>query len=1226
MSQEPKPLELFGCDLDGVSLVEASAGTGKTWNICGLYLRLLLERGLEAQQILVVTFTNAATAELRERIRVRIGETLDHLRGRARATDPFVPRLLEAVEMNAGCTRGQMETRLEAALAHFDEAAIYTIHAFCQRALADTPLAAGLPFGLELIEDDAELRHEAVADFWRRRVAGAQEDPDLAAWLARAKDSPETWARLLKRLQAKPLSRAIWPDDLDAPVLALRPELDAAFAAAKDLWASQRTAAVQAIVDGLQSLNAGVYKAEGVEEGAQAWDAWFASSDPLQPDFEAGGKAKLFSSAHLESKTRKKRVTPRHPFFDAARAALDARTQTEARLERLRLCLLRGMTDEAGRQLRTRKRERRVVAFDDILYNAWDALCNGARPWLASALRKRYPAALIDEFQDTDPLQCAVFLAIYDAPGDAGGRGPLFLVGDPKQAIYSFRNADLHTYLQAKARARVHHTLAANQRSVNGLIEACNALFGANAGGFILPGVAYHPVTPGEKPRPAFVDDSEGTKRGAPLRLWRLPQVDGQYLSRDRAQELAAQATAGEISRLLGEGARGRIRIDGERLQACDIAVLVRSHRQGDRVKQALALLGIGSVELSQQSIFVSRDAEDLEQVLAAILEPAHGARLLAALSTELMGASAGEIEIIARDDAALAQWTTRFDELRKTWLGRGFGFMLRRWMGEASASRRLRAGADGERRLTTLLQLGELLHRASIAHPAPVALARWLATQRIEAAAGEEAQLRLESDRNLVQIVTIHKAKGLEYGIVFCPFLWDGYRAARGEPDAIEYHDEQGGGVIDFRPDAKQDGEVKRRRREESAAEDVRLAYVALTRAVHRCYLIAGCYLARSGKGAPSPKQSTRSLLNWLAAGGELSYAGWQDQELPTDAIEQAWQRITDAAKPHIRLTDLPPDRGAPLAIRGASPESLAALPAPKHIDPGWRIGSFTALAHGAEHETAASDHDARVIAPALAAAPEDLPANDFLRFPRGARAGDCVHAAFENADFTDSATWDGAIARALALHPQRAAAGAALAQQKTMLHSLLDDVLATELREGIVLAQVPANRRLNELGFNLPANQLDPARLNAWLKANEYPMPRLTFSSLQGYLKGFIDCVFEHGGRFYVLDWKSNHLGYAREDYSTVRLAAAMREHGYHLQSLIYSVALHRYLARRLAGYEYERHFGGSIYLFVRGVRPGWRDACGTPLGTWFHRPPAAVLESLDAMLGGLPESIAA
>jgi len=261
-----RPFDVFTADLDGLSLIEASAGTGKTWNICGLYLRLLLERKLEVQKILVVTFTNAATAELRDRIRSRIVEVLECLRGRASPTDPFAKNLIEAVARNGGTKQDEMQALLEAALSCFDEAAIYTIHGFCQRALGDTPLAAGLPYGLELMEDDADVRHEAVADFWRREVSGKQGDPDLAAWLAVRFDSPVSWAALLKRLQAKPLSRQIWPDDLDEPVQPLRGPLDAAFAAAATVWEQHREGAIATLqksaLDG--TLNRGSYRPDSI--------------------------------------------------------------------------------------------------------------------------------------------------------------------------------------------------------------------------------------------------------------------------------------------------------------------------------------------------------------------------------------------------------------------------------------------------------------------------------------------------------------------------------------------------------------------------------------------------------------------------------------------------------------------------------------------------------------------------------------------------------------------------------------------------------------------------------------------------------------------------------------------------------------------------------------------------------------------------------------------------
>jgi exodeoxyribonuclease V beta subunit len=430
-----------------------------------------------------------------------------------------------------------------------------------------------------------------------------------------------------------------------------------------------------------------------------------------------------------------------------------------------------------------------------------------------------------------------------------------------KQAIYSFRNADLHTYLRASERTQSACTLLSNQRSVEGLIHATNALFTTKPGGFILPGIGYQSVGLGDKKRVAFVDRSESA--GAALCLWRLPADEqGQYPARDAAHELAVKATAAEISRLLREGAAGRITLGGQPVRGGDIAVLVRTHRQGRWIKEALVALGIGAVELSPESIFATRDAEDLERVLNAMLEPARRPLLLAALATELMGLSATEVEAVSQDDASLAEWTSRFDGLRTTWLGRDFGVMFRRWIDQEGVSRRLLARMDGERRMTNLLHLGELLHQVSREQPAPGALLRWLATRRAEAATGEEAQVRLESDRNLVQIVTIHKAKGLEYGIVFCPFAWDGLLQARTESYAVEYHEESES-IMDFRPEAVE--ATREIRRQEQAEERVRLIYVALTRAVHRSYLVVGCY---GYGGRPTADRRSRA--------GTVCLTGW--------------------------------------------------------------------------------------------------------------------------------------------------------------------------------------------------------------------------------------------------------------------------------------------------------------------------------------------------------------
>ncbi|MBL8374582.1 exodeoxyribonuclease V subunit beta [Accumulibacter sp.] len=1221
-------LDVFTCPLDGLRLIEASAGTGKTWNLCGLYLRLLLEKGLDAPQILVVTFTNAATAELRERIRSRLVDVLAYLQRDASSADPFVARLVAAVENNAGVDRPQMRMRLEAALHAFDEASVFTIHGFCQRALSDTPFAAGLPFSLEVLHDDRPLRLEAVSDFWRRHVASGAISPALADHLAQRGDSPESWAGLLGRQMARSRSRVIWPEELEAQAAAVdTPGLAAAFEHAGQLWGGDGAKPTDALLAGLAALNASSYKEASVRAGARAWTEWFVGGDLFRaPDPEAS-KARLFTADFIAARKKKNQEPPAHPFFAAADDLLAQHASVMQALHFARLCLLRRMLDEAGAALRRQKRRQRVQSFDDMLQNVDAALASGDFPWLAESLRSRYPVALIDEFQDTDPLQYAIFSRIY-AAGDAQAAGPLFLIGDPKQAIYSFRNADLHTYLAARREAGAPYTLRHNQRSTPELIAASNALFAANPAGFILAGLNYQPVTAGDKPRPALTDLSE--KAPAALHVWRLPAPGGQHLLRAEAKQQVLQATAGEVARLLRAAQVGRITLGERALAPGDIAILVRSHAQGRLLRDALLQLGIGSVELSQQSIFLTTDAEDLERVLLAIREPSRPALLYSALATELMGVDATGVAALAADEMGLLQTMARFGSYRETWLRRGFGVMLRAWMAGEAVALRLLARSDGERRLTNLLHLGELLQQTSADQPAPDALLRWLASQRRERGADEVAQLRLESDRNLVQIVTIHKSKGLEYGIVFCPFLWDGHQSNFGEFEGEEYHDDDGLPVIDFRCDLDpvEADEITRRRREEKDAEFMRLLYVALTRAAYRCYLVAGCYATRSF-GRPSMAQGNRSLLNWLVAGKEMRYADWLTHQRSPGEIEEAWQALARTAGMSLSLRDLPREAPTPLAGAGLSPASLAALAPPASIAAGWRIGSFSSLQHAAESEASASDHDGRTLTvlPAVGGATAaEITPDDVLHFPRGPAAGDCVHALFERVDFSDSKRWPDIIDEVLASHPLSlrglpdAESGRRLAH---MLRRLLDDVLATSLPGDIVLSSVAHRQRLVELGFNLPTTGLTAPLLNGWLTAHGYTQPRLGFAPLDGYLKGFIDLVFCHANRFHILDWKSNHLGFTAADYGQQRLVAAMAAHGYHLQYLIYSVALHRYLRRRITDYDYDSHFGGVHYLFVRGVRPGWHEVAPEgeriACGVYHHRPQKETIDSLDALLSG-------
>jgi exodeoxyribonuclease V beta subunit len=1207
-------LDVFSCALDGTTLIEASAGTGKTWNICGLYLRMLLERELTVQQVLVVTFTNAATAELRDRIRSRIAETLAYLQqSGAPVNDPFVPGLVTAVETCCGRTREQMIRILDLALQSFDEAAIFTIHGFCQRALADTPFSSAMPFASELVQDDSPYLMEAVHDFWRRHIGGGALSPEFVAYLVEKNESPQRLARLLKRHLAKPKATYLWPEALDkAKEAATR--LSQLYLAAKATWMAEASAISALLHASLPDLTAS-YNEDLVREAIDACDAFFSGdAPPTVPPTLHGVKLKAMRSRDLQDATRKKRQTPQHRFFDQVQVLLDELPALQAKEDEVLpgeyFTLVRRLFESAAPELRRRKRERRIVAFDDMLYNVYEALEGGNFPWLAGMLRARFPAALIDEFQDTDPLQFAIFNTIY------GGSGlPLFFVGDPKQAIYSFRNADLHTYLQAKQTANAAYTLSGNQRSSEGLINALNALFSANQGLFRLPGLEYQHVSVGKKPRTPFLDKSE--PRGD-LHVWMLPSDDTSAIGRGAAKVASVDAVAAEIARLINDAGAGKIMLGDRALEPGDIAVLVRSHAQGSAIRAALASLNIGSVELSQASVFDSADAADLECVLCAILEPGRTGLLLAALATPLIGYDAAAIVSVTADEKQLMTHVDRFARYRNMWFKRGVGFMYRQLLAEENVSSRMLCQPDGERHLTNLLHLGEHLHQAAAQNPSPEAMLRWLQTKRRDGMVDEAAQIRLESDEKLVQIVTIHKSKGLEYPVVFCPFLWDGHVSNQNALDGEEYHAEDGTGVIDFRTDAASITEAKRLVKLEQSAETLRLIYVALTRAAHRCYLIAGTY-SKPTSGKPSVKEGTHTLLNWIVAGGGHTPRSWDVTKLTPADITKAWTALAKQASPHMTLSQLPSCAGTPVRIAHPSPEKLAAQAPPQPIPPGWRVGSFSWLTHGARSERSASDHDARAVAPVKKTPPADLAHDDILHFPRGATAGDCLHAVFETIDFGAPATWPVAISRALAAFPQPAAATEEQGRMRpAMISKMLADVLSTPLKDGMALQQITEEKRLAELEFHIPSQGITADQLNRWLKEAGYPAPALHFRDLEGYLRGFMDLVFEHDGRYYILDWKSNHLGYTPEDYGKEGMATAMANHGYHLQYLLYSVALQRYLAHRLAGaYDFDRHFGGIFYLFVRGVRPGWKLPDGSQAGVYYHRPGQDTLAALEKVI---------
>jgi exodeoxyribonuclease V beta subunit len=487
---------------------------------------------------------------------------------------------------------------------------------------------------------------------------------------------------------------------------------------------------------------------------------------------------------------------------------------------------------------------------------------------------------------------------------------------------------------------------------------------------------------------------------------------------------------------------------------------------------------------------------------------------------------------------------------------------------------------------------------------------------------------LRLESDRNLVQIVTVHKSKGLEYAVVFCPFLNDGALRdppSSGLPDAREYHDE-GAAVLHYGYTDEEGERASGLATREQAAERVRLVYVALTRAVYRCYLVGGVYLI--GKSA---KESRRSVLNWLVAGVGRAFGEWLAEPPEEDDVIGAWQSLATGS---ISVEPLPViDVREPLVVRRDAAFSPEARTSRRVLRDSWRTASFSSMiAAGAREESnqpqpadERPDHDGRIDAiasadPQLPEPPVPLHPDDILAFPRGPSAGECLHRMYELADFTDPETWPKAIEKALHEHPVPLSAfDAPDADLQLMMSRVLADTVKTELVPGMRLDMISPKRRMNELEFLFPAQSLDFTALRRVLVTHGFPDVALEAATLRGFVKGFVDMIVEHEGRFWIIDWKSNHLGLTPADYSGASLDGAMASHAYHLQALFYVVALHRYLKIRLRDYAFERHIGGYLYLFIRGVRPDWRDG-GQPAGVHVGKPSFELIEALDRLMQGV------
>ena len=1242
----PTSLDPLRFPLHGSRLIEASAGTGKTFTIAALYVRLVLGHGEPSAQrraftppeILVVTFSDAATHQLRDRIRTRLAEAARYFRADPDSVEPR-PRGEDLLhDLRAAYPPAywpRCAGKLQNAAEWMDEAAVSTIHAWCQRMLREHAFDSGSLFTQTLETDQSRLLAEVVRDYWRTFMVplDAAAVAEVRVWWT----SPERLQGDLRGLvdHADRLGTAAEPA---VSVRTVREERERRLAELKAPWRTW--------VDELQILLDEAVASNSVNRRRlqpRHYDPWLGkirtwATDPkaVPLDLKAGW-TRLTPEGLAEVWTEGE--PPLHPGLNAI-AALQIGLSN---LPNARVAVLQHAARWVGERFAAEQARRAQMGFNDLLTRLEAALKgpNGER--LAGIIRHQFPVALIDEFQDTDPVQYGIFDAVYRVAANDLATA-LVLIGDPKQAIYAFRGADVYTYLAARrACAGRLYTLRNNYRSTQAMVAASNRCFVAaearasGAGAFLFRTETDNPVPfmPAEARGRGDALHASGEPLPALTVWWLAPSEGGKGSNKVRDRDRIAASCASEVVRLLnlGQAKEAGFVPDGDPnalrpLRPADLAVLVNSRTEANLIRRALAQRRVRSVYLSDQdSVFQSPQATELRHWLAACAEPDDNRLLRAALATPTLGLSWAELDALNQDELALEARVLQFRDYRDCWRRQGVLPMLRRLLNDFRVQARLLgqgedgetgwASASGERILTDLLHLAELLQRASVLLDGEHALIRHLAEQCRDASRGarrDERQIRLESDADLVQVVTVHKSKGLEYPLVFLPFA-AAYRPTRADELPLKWHDEDGRLQLAL----TDDGEIVKRADRERLGEDLRKLYVALTRARYATW-VGLAPLADVAGGA----------FGYLLGGGEPLEG---DLVSALEALRGDCEDIAVVPAPEAMPTPFRTSRAA--ALLGPARESR-----PVGRDPWW-IASYSALKTiGSSDppqitmpvETPTQDrfHEMLATRTALSAAElstgtrsradmargRPLAADSLHGFPRGAEAGTFLHDLLEWAairGFAEVAADPGLLRDAIV----RRCKGRSWAHWTEPLTAWLRRLLVTPLQLP-ALGDGPATAfplaglasAVPEMEFWVAADRVDTCELDRLVRAHTLegdPRPELQPAQLTGMLKGYMDLVFEHEGRYYVADYKSNWLGPDADAYTAPAMRAEILRARYELQYALYLFALHRLLKSRLPGYDYDRHVGGAVYLFLRGI-----DAPSQ--GLHVERPPRELIEALD------------
>lgn len=1113
--------------LQGNNLIEASAGTGKTYSIAILMLRLILEKQLAVNQVLMVTFTEAAVGELQKRVRefVRLAERYANGKN---IEDETIKKLVNNAIADDG--NDTVHQRLKDNVWLLDETAIMTIHGFCHQTLNDYALETGQVFGTELFTESDRLLEEQINHFWRRHVTTLP--PQVLNLLGF-----DTLKENLFTLVRQHIGGKQYADYEETE----RYSND--FGQLEPLWEKaekERNEKLKAFENEIQSdtfirliENSGAQKKTVLELTA----ATESGKSFVQLSCNAGGTLKGNKAVNAFPETIKNEIKDLYKLYN------DWELQRTVFLRSRLFCFA---IQEISRALQQYLIQNRILGFDDLIKNVYNALQSPHAAELSTKLQEKYKAVFVDEFQDTDMMQYAIFRKAF------ASETITFLIGDPKQSIYGFRKADIHTYFTARDNAGDRlYSMNTNYRSSVPMIASMNAFFRPEKDfdTFYFAGephsIDYMPVhSPSHNNKGAL--QYQGTdSTGITI-----------CTSMDTPGEQEASVANKVLEVLTDKDFQIEKNGQSRTVRPSDIGILVRKNEEGRNIKNHLAAMGIPSVIIDESRIFESPEAVDVLYIIEAVHEP-NLSTIRRALMTHLIRWMDTERILKINEEKVL----TLFQSYKLIWDNKGIFPAMIKLANDFSIEETFGKLTDGDRTLTNFFQLTEVLNQAErqkkYAAPELISwLKRSIGGLRNE---GDEYQMRMESDEDAVKIVTIHKSKGLEYNII----LYANTDHSSHQP-FINYRNADTGNYL-MKESIRATPQEKAWKQIQEEQENRRLLYVAITRAVYKCYLFHNTQ--------KKEKTTLGTFYNAIFA-----------HRTPLIAIEDKYQiesMIYNAAR-------TPPPR-IPLYA-----------PTFRLLQPNWSKLSYTKI----------SWHD--TIVPKERKSTFDDAYDQFIfnSLRLGAVTGNLLHELLERIDFRQDTYWEEQI-KQITTRYLPVSDGNILQH----IHILLEHVLHANIHLGnkaFQLKEIGMYRRMSELEFDFPLREFTLSRLNDFASNDKSVQAKHWESTtVEGMMNGKIDLFFEHHGKYYIADWKSNYLGYQEDDYSKENVLRAMNENNYHLQYLIYTVAAKKYLENRIAGFDYETQFGGIIYIFLRGAR------ANTANGIYTARPSLGKIQDLEVLI---------